>query len=188
MSEWSHLDSAELFRRYAPFVANFLARMGVARSDVDDLVQEVFLVAHRGGGYAPGPAKPTTYLASIAFRAATTHRRKRQTRSFVKLADDVVASAGDDRNSPERDADQRRQLALLDRILDALDNDKRVVFVMAELQGESVVAIAQVLGIPVDTAYSRLRAARKVFRETAEALRLEPSSVFGERLQQRVGT
>jgi RNA polymerase sigma-70 factor (ECF subfamily) len=75
----------------------------------------------------------------------------------------------------------------LDRILDALDTDKRVVFVMAELQGESVVAIAQVLGIPVDTAYSRLRAARKVFRETAEALRLEPSSVFAERLQ-RVGT
>ena len=71
-------------------------------------------------------------------------------------------------------------------MLDALDNDKRVVFVMAELQGESVVAIAQVLGIPVDTAYSRLRAARKVFRETADVLRLEPTSVFAERLQ-RVG-
>ena len=187
MSEWSHLDSAELFRRYAPFVANFLARMGVARSDVDDLVQEVFLVAHRGGGYAPGPAKPTTYLASIAFRAATTHRRKRQTRSFVRLADEVVSSAGDERHSPERDADQKRQLALLDRALDALDQDKRVVFVMAELQGESVVAIAQVLGIPVDTAYSRLRAARRIFREAAEALHIESASALPERLQQRVG-
>src|ERR1700712_868292 len=161
--------------------------MGVARSDVDDLVQEVFLVAHRGGGYAPGPAKPTTYLASIAFRAATTHRRKRQTRSFVKLADEIVTAAGDERHSPERDADQRRQLALLDRVLDALDHDKRVVFVMAELQGESVVAIAQVLGVPVDTAYSRLRAARRIFKETAEVLRLEPSSAFADRMQ-RVGT
>jgi RNA polymerase sigma-70 factor (ECF subfamily) len=107
LSEWNHLDSAELFRRYAPFVANFLARMGVFRSDIDDLVQEVFLVAHRCGGYTPGPAKPTTYLASIAFRAATTHRRKRQTRSFVKQADDIVNNAGDDRNSPERDARPR---------------------------------------------------------------------------------
>jgi len=186
LSEWSHLDSAELFRRYAPFVANFLARMGVARADVDDLVQEVFLVAHRGGGYAPGPAKPTTYLASIAFRAATTHRRKRQTRSFVKLADEVVSSAGDERHSPERDADQKRHLAMLDRILDLLDHDKRVVFVMAELQGESVVAIAQVLGVPVDTAYSRLRAARKIFREAVEAMRLEPTSALAERMQ-RVG-
>jgi RNA polymerase sigma-70 factor (ECF subfamily) len=183
LSEWTHLDSAELFRSYAPFVANFLARMGVARSDIDDLVQEVFLVAHRAGGYAPGPAKPTTYLASIAFRAATTHRRKRNTRAFVKLADEIVSVAGDERNSPERDADQRRQLALLDRALDSLDHDKRAVFVMAELQGESVVAIAQVLGIPVDTAYSRLRAARRIFREAAEALHIRPFHGVPERLQ-----
>jgi RNA polymerase sigma-70 factor (ECF subfamily) len=186
LSEWNHLDSAELFRSYAPFVANFLARMGVARSDIDDLVQEVFLVAHRGGGYAPGPAKPTTYLASIAFRAATTHRRKRNTRSFVKLADEVVSVAGDERHSPERDADQKQQLALLDRALDALDHDKRVVFVLAELQGESVVSIAQTLAIPVDTAYSRLRAARRIFREAAEALQLKPFEGVTERLQ-RVG-
>src|SRR6476620_10615465 len=102
--------------------------MGVARSDIDDLVQEVFLVAHSAGGYAPGPAKPTTYLASTAFRAAVTHRRKRQTRSFVKLADEVVSVAGDERQSPERDVEQRRELALLDRALGALDHDKRVVF------------------------------------------------------------
>jgi RNA polymerase sigma-70 factor, ECF subfamily len=187
LSDGNHLDSAELFRRYAPFVANFLARLGVLRSDVDDLVQEVFLVAHRCGGYTPGPAKPTTYLASIAFRAATTHRRKRQTRSFVKQADDIVNNAGDDRNSPERDADQRRQLALLDRALGALDVDKRAIFVMAELQGESVVAIAESLGIPVDTAYSRLRAARRIFREAAEALHSEPGQTLAERLQ-TVGT
>jgi RNA polymerase sigma-70 factor (ECF subfamily) len=176
-----------LFRRHAPFVANFLARMGVLRSDVDDLVQEVFLVAHRNGGYTPGPAKPTTYLASIAFRAATTHRRKRQTRSFVRSADEIVNSAGDERHSPERDADQRRQLILLDRALSALDPDKRAVFVMAEMHGESVVSIAEGLGIPVDTAYSRLRAARRIFREAAEALHNEPARGVSERMQ-TVGT
>jgi RNA polymerase sigma-70 factor (ECF subfamily) len=182
-----HLDSAELFRRFAPFVANFLARMGVVRSDIEDLVQEVFLIAHRNGGYTPGPAKPTTYLASIAFRAATTHRRKRQTRSFVQHADEIVERAGDERQSPERHADQKRQLALLDRALSALDADKRAVFVMAELHGESVVAIAEGLGIPVDTAYSRLRAARRIFREAAEALHLDPIRAPSERLQ-TVGT
>ena len=187
MSDSGHLDSAELFRRHAPFVANFLARMGVQRPDIDDLVQEVFLVAHRNGGYVPGLAKPTTYLASIAFRAATTHRRKRQTRAFVKCADEVVAYAGDERNSPERDADQRRHLQLLDRALAALDPDKRVVFVMAELHGESVVSIAEGLGIPVDTAYSRLRAARRIFRDAAEALHLVPVRPLRERLQ-TVGT
>jgi hypothetical protein len=120
-------------------------------------------------------------------RAATTHRRKRQTRSFVKQADDIVNNAGDDRNSPERDADQRRQLVLLDRALSALDADKRAIFVMAELQGDSVVAIAEGLGIPVDTAYSRLRAARRIFREAAEALYGEQNQTLAERMQ-TVGT
>jgi RNA polymerase sigma-70 factor (ECF subfamily) len=183
LSEQGHLDSAELFRRYASFVANFLARMGVSRTDLDDLVQEVFLVAHRNGGYSPGPAKPTTYLASIAFRAATTHRRKGKTRSFVRAADDIVVHAGDTRFSPERDADHKRQLALLDRALAVLDEDKRAVFVMAELQGESVVSIADGLGIPVDTAYSRLRAARRMFREAAEALYADGGETLAEKLE-----
>lgn len=183
LSDQGHLDSAELFRRYATFVANFLGRMGVPRTDLDDLVQEVFLVAHRNGGYSPGPAKPTTYLASIAFRAATTHRRKGKTRSFVRSAEEVVVHAGDSRFSPERDADHKRQLALLDRALSALDPDKRVVFVMAELHGESVVTIAEGLGIPVDTAYSRLRAARRMFREAAEALYADGGGTLAEKLQ-----
>jgi len=182
LSDQGHLDSAELFRRYATFVANFLARMGVPRPDLDDLVQEVFLVAHRNGGYSPGPAKPSTYLASIAFRAATTHRRKGKTRSFVRSAEEIVMQAGDSRFSPERDADQKRQLALLDRALSALDPDKRAVFVMAELQGESVVSIAEGLAIPVDTAYSRLRAACRMFRESAEALYADGGSAL-EKLQ-----
>jgi len=55
--------------------------------------------------------------------------------------------------------------------LERLDDDKRAVFVMAEIQGETVVSIAAGLGIPVDTAYSRLRAARKLFQEAAAELR-----------------
>ncbi len=187
MSVEGHLDSAELFRRHASFVANFLVRMGVPRSDLDDLVQDVFLIAHKNGGYDPGPAKPTTYLAAIAFRAATTHRRKGKTRSFVRAESEVVSRAGDDRLNPERDADQKRQLAILDRALATLDEDKRAVFVMAELQGETVVSIAAGLGIPVDTAYSRLRAARQLFREAAKALYGEDGRGVADGMQ-RVGT
>src|SRR3954466_10651591 len=87
------LDSAELFRRYAPFVAKFILRMGAPRADLDDLMQEVFLIAHRNGGYQPGPAKPTTYLASIAFKLVHTERRKRKVRSFVQTDDEQVDGA-----------------------------------------------------------------------------------------------
>jgi RNA polymerase sigma-70 factor (ECF subfamily) len=165
-----HLTAADLFRQYARFVASFLLRMGVLRSDLDDVMQEVFLVAHRLGGYTPGPAKPTTYLANIALRAATSHRRKGQVRSFVRANDELVGQAGSELNDPERSIDSKQRLALLDSCLARLDDDKRAVFVMAEIQGESVVSIAAGLGIPVDTAYSRLRAARKLFQEAAAEL------------------
>jgi RNA polymerase sigma-70 factor (ECF subfamily) len=165
-----HLSSADLFKQYASFVAGFLLRMGISRTDLDDVMQEVFLVAHRLGGYMPGPAKPTTYLANIAVRAATTHRRKHQVRSFVRANDDLVGGASGDIENPERAAENQRQLKLLQTALDRLDDDKRAVFIMAEIHGETVVSIAAGLGIPVDTAYSRLRAARKLFQEAAATL------------------
>jgi RNA polymerase sigma-70 factor (ECF subfamily) len=161
------LTSAELFKKHAPFVAKFLLRMGAPRSDLDDLMQEVFLIAHRNGGYQPGPAKPTTYLASIAFRLVHTERRKRRVRSFVELNEERVghATSGGD---PERDSLQKEQLRRLDRALDQLDAEKRAVLVLADIQGDTVVSIASALGINLDTAYSRLRAARRQFREALE--------------------
>jgi len=165
-----HLDSAELFRQFAPFVAGFLLRLGIDRNDLDDVMQDVFLVAHRIGGYTPGPAKPTTYLANIAFRAATTHRRKRKTRSFVRTDQETVTAASDHSRDPERGLDNKQRLALLQQALETLDEDKRSVFVLAEIYGETVVSIAAGFGIPVDTAYSRLRAARRKFREAVQSM------------------
>jgi RNA polymerase sigma-70 factor (ECF subfamily) len=160
------LSSKQLFEQHAAFVAKFIVRMGVPRVDVDDLLQEVFLVAHRLGGYQPGPAKPTTFLASVAVKLVRTERRKRRVRSFVEADDERVQLArapGD----PEQDVADRQQLGELKRIVEQLDDDKRAVFVLADLHGETVVSIASGLGIPVDTAYSRLRAARIAFRKAA---------------------
>jgi RNA polymerase sigma-70 factor (ECF subfamily) len=178
-----HLSSAVLFKQYAAFVASFLLRMGISRTDLDDVIQDVFLVAHKLGGYTPGPAKPTTYLANIALRAATTHRRKRQVRSFVRANDEIVGSASSELQDPERAADAQHQLKLLQAALQQLDDDKRAVFIMAEIHGETVVSIAAGLGIPVDTAYSRLRAARKMFQEAAAALCGDKSAGLAPRMQ-----
>jgi RNA polymerase sigma-70 factor (ECF subfamily) len=161
------LDSAELFRRHAPFVARFILRMGAPRADLDDLMQEVFLIAHRNGGYDPGPAKPTTYLASIAFRLVHTERRKRKVRAFVQSDDEQVSRARGTSN-PEQAAVHRQDLEKLSEALATLDDDKRAVFILADVQGESIVSIAAGLGIPTDTAHSRLRAARRLFREAVE--------------------
>lgn len=177
------LSSADLFRQYAPFVASFLLRMGMSRADLDDVMQEVFLVAHRLGGYTPGPAKPTTYLASIAVRAATTHRRKHKVRSFVRPNDELVSGAPGELQSPEGAFEAQRKMRLLQAALERLDDDKRAVFVMAEINGETVVSIAAGLGIPVDTAYSRLRAARKMFQAAVSELGGDDSIGLSARVQ-----
>src|ERR1043166_4212655 len=63
-------NAASLFRAHAAFVASFLFRLGLEPNEIDDAVQEVFLIAHRQGGYQPGPAQPRTWLAAIAIRVA----------------------------------------------------------------------------------------------------------------------
>lgn len=147
-----------------------MTRMGVPQRDLDDLMQEVFLVAHKNGGYEPGPAKPTTYLANIAFKAVVTHRRKAKTRGFVSADDEVVGRAAAQQGTAQDQHEREQRLAILGRVLDSLDADKRAIFVLTEIQGETVVSAAQGLGINLDTAYSRLRSARQRFREAAEAL------------------
>ncbi len=169
------LDAATLFRQHAQFVARFLARHGVMERDLDDLVQEVFLTAHRRGGFAPGAARPTTWLAEIAVRVASTARRTKRRRP-EEPNDDVIAAAVGASN-PARTAEARQSLDRVQRALDQLEDDKRSVFVLFELEGEPCDAIAAGLGIPTGTVYSRLHAARRAFRQAYEAMSAEPGGV-----------
>jgi len=149
-----HLDAAALFRAHGRFVARMLHRSGVTASDVDDLVQDAFLVAHRRGGFDTGPAKPTTWLAQIALRIAANYRRRRKPASAPLEDRDVQGGIEADSNAPTR----RAQDALW-----KLDEGKRLVFMLFELEGVPCDEIATALGIPVGTVYSRLTAARKAF-------------------------
>lgn len=162
------LGAEALFRRHAGFVAGFLARLGCSMQEVDDLVQEVFLTAHRRGGYVPGPARPTTWLAEIAMRVASTARRTRRRRPAEPDDGAIDAVAGS--ASPFDDAANAEALARVQLALDALDLDRRAIFVLFELEGESCDAIAAALGVPVGTVYSRLHAARQEFRAAYERL------------------
>jgi RNA polymerase sigma-70 factor (ECF subfamily) len=156
------LDAEALFRQYSPFVARFLARLGAPRAEIDDLVQEVFLIAHSRGGYLPAGAKPTTWLAQIATNLARNLRRKRDRRAVDH--DQSVSGLP----SP---ADLQARIAAVQALeraqeaLEAMDVDHRAVFVLFEIEREACDAIAAGLGVPVGTVYSRLHAARALFRE-----------------------
>lgn len=166
--EPANLDASELFRRHAGFVAGFVRHLGIPAADCADLVQDVFLIVHRKGGYVVGSARPTTWLANIALGEVRNLRRKRSRRRAVapdsSAVERAVAPAG--AGDPEGHTARRRQLELVSEALDELDEDKRIVFILYEIEGESCDSIAAGLGIPTGTVYSRLHAARHGFRAT----------------------
>lgn len=158
------LDAGELFRHHGRFVANFLWKLGVNAEEIGDLVQEVFLVAHKRGGFVEREARPTTWLAEIAVRVASTRRRslsRSPQRAELGDAADIPTHSA----SPADLAAASEGLERVQKALDAMDINHRAVFVLYELEGESCEAIAESLGVPVGTVFSRLHTARKNFQK-----------------------
>lgn len=154
------IGADELFREHARFVASFVHRLGVPKSDVPDLVQEVFLLAHDKGGFTPrGTAKPRTWIAAIAVRKAAQYRRKKREHLDTEHVERAVSAT----RTPDDDLATRESLSRVQQCLDALDFEHRAVFVLYEVEGQACSEIASALEVPVGTVYSRLHNARKRF-------------------------
>jgi RNA polymerase sigma-70 factor, ECF subfamily len=167
------LGAEALFRAHALYVVRLLARLGAPPAEIDDLVQEVFLTAHRRGGFVPDQAKATTWLAEIALRVVSTARRTRRRRR-TEADDGAIERTAAPGTGPFEAAAAAEALTRVNRALDALDLDHRAVFVLFELDGESCDAIAAALGVPVGTVYSRLHAARRAVRRAYESETMSP--------------
>ena len=157
------LDSAMLFRQYAGFVARFLTRLGVTPGDLEDVLQEVFLVAHARGGYVPGPAKPTSYLGAIATRAASNYRRARtagKARAAAIAPDELGGSWPD----PVQVLSQGESGRALSRALAELDPVLCATLLLVDQEGESCGSVAASMNAPVGTVYWRLHKARRALR------------------------
>ncbi len=170
----THFDASSLFRAHAPFVAGFLCRLGVDRADLDDAVQEVFLVVHRKGGYVEGEARPQTWLAEIAIRVASQLRRTRRRRP-LEVEPSPQAAEGKDPRTPFEALDAAESLGRVQRAIDALSLEQGAVFILYEIEGESCESIAAGLAVPIGTVYSRLHAARRSFLRTYERLAGDPA-------------
>ncbi len=168
------LDVRAIHAAHAGFVWATLHRMGVPDSDRADLLQEVFLVVHRRLDSYDRSSLVTTWLYGICLRVVSTWRRHR--RRHPEDPVEVVPEApprGRER-SPEDAAASAQARALVGRVLDGLDADKRAVFVMFELEEFTCPEIAAMTGVPVGTVYSRLHAARAAFAERLAALQGPP--------------
>lgn len=154
----------EVHEAHADFVWRSLQRLGVRSGDLDDLVQEVFLVVHRRLSEFAGNARMTTWLFAICMRVASAHRQRAWVRREVSTPEGDFDLAEEDAHTQEDALIAQQARARLEFLLDALDLEKRAVFVMFEIDDLSCEEIAEVMGVPVGTVYSRLSAARKAFQ------------------------
>lgn len=141
--------------------------MGAAEEDLDDMMQDVFVLAHKKGGYRPGPATPRTWLGSLAIRVTTAKRRSRARRpEWSPAVEDVADPAVD----PAQAVEDRRALERVQAALQNLSIKHRGVFILYEIEGESCESIAAMSKVSVGTVYSRLHHARKAFLKAYRAL------------------
>jgi RNA polymerase sigma-70 factor (ECF subfamily) len=157
-----------LFRDYGAFAWRVLRRLGVAERDVDDVCQEVFVTVHRRLPSFEGRSPAQTWLYGICVRTAADYRKRAVHRREVVVREPYVGAI--DANQ-ESDTALREARATLDRILDALDDEKRAVFVLFEIEELSMTEVAIAVGCPLQTAYSRLHAARRDVEATMHRLR-----------------
>jgi RNA polymerase sigma-70 factor (ECF subfamily) len=155
------LDLPAIYDQHADFVWRSLRRLGVPERSVDDAVQDVFIVVHRRLGEFEGRSTLKSWLFGIARRVAHDHRRRIGRKERDEELPEVVADPAG--TTPALEAERAEAVRALHAILASLDDDKREVFILAELEQMTAPEIAAALGVNLNTIYSRLRAARAAF-------------------------
>jgi RNA polymerase sigma-70 factor (ECF subfamily) len=154
----------EVYDEHFRFVWRSLRRLSVPEADVQDAVQEVFVVVHRRLHEFEGRAKLTTWLYRICLRVARDRRRRAHVRREVPVAEHDDRCTGATTSASEA-LERLDDLALFNAAMGELDTDQAAVFSLFELEAMSGQDIASLLDIPLGTVYSRLRLGREAFRK-----------------------
>lgn len=154
---------SEVYEGCFDFVFAAARRLGVEEGAVDDVVQEVFLVVHKRLAIFEGRSSIKTWVFGILLGVVRGHRR-----TLRRKSPHLTSPGGDPdtlaTHAPPDERVQRNQAwRTLHAILDTMDDDRREVFVLAELEEMTAPEIAEILGANLNTVYTRLRAARQHF-------------------------
>ena len=160
-------DFVEQFRANHDFIWRSLRSFGVPAASVDDALQEVFMVMHRRLPDFDRRVPVRGWLYGIARKVALAHHRKRP-RTVELSQQQVHASA-----LPDEALQHKQAMDAVHRFIEGLDEQKRAVFVMAEIEGMNAPEISEALGVKLNTVYSRLRLARERFTEMSRRLRAQ---------------
>lgn len=175
----------ELFRRHRGDVSRLAYRMLGSATELEDVVQEVFLQVHKSLADFRGQSKFTTWLHRVTVNVVLMNRRAAKSRPV--FAPEALSEHEPDVSArPDEEAARRRRLDAFKRVLDRLPEKKRTVFVLHEIEGLAPAEIATIVDAPVLTVRTRLFYAR---REICDLMREEPSLVhLSEELTRRGAT
>ena len=143
----------EVYTAHVGFVWRVLRGLGVAPEQLEDAAQDVFMIVHRRLATFEGRAAITTWLFSIARRIAWRYRRKHKPKPTPPSE---WATPAD----PFAEASRGEAAGIIAAAMERMDDDKRIVFALVELEQLPVAEVARLLELNVNTAYSRLRLAR----------------------------
>lgn len=149
-----------LYREHFPFVWRTVGQLGVDPAAVADAVQDVFLVVHRRFADFEGRSSVKTWLFGIARRVVADHRKARRRKPATLTEPASLDAFVRDDGGPIR---QLEASDLVRALLDCLDDVKREVFVLAELEGMTIAEVAEATSANPNTVSARLRAARAAF-------------------------
>ena len=153
-------DFDELFVAHYGFVCRALLGMGVDAASVEDLAQDVFVVFHRRLADYDAGRDIRSWLWGIARRVASMHERTSfRAQRKLRAIPDVPAPRG-----PDERVELREDAEFVREVLAAMPHEQREVFVLTEIESMSAPQIAELLGVKLNTVYSRLRTARERFK------------------------
>jgi RNA polymerase sigma-70 factor (ECF subfamily) len=160
----------DLVGAHFDFIWRNLKRLGVREGDVDDLTQKVFLTASRKiDQFRPGAER--AFLYAIAVREAGHARRSYRRRGEESAEGGALEDKSTGALRPDEQVDRENAKHAIAQVLDGMEEELRMVFVLFEVEEMTAVEIAELLDIPLGTAKSRLRRAREVFADRTSSFR-----------------
>lgn len=158
-------DFDEVFKRYCPYVASIALRIFGKSDDVDDVVQDVFMVAHRNLSQLEEASKLKPWLATITVRKSMVRLKRQRLRRFFSL-DDYVDTR--ELCAPGASVETYAEVQRLYRAMRAWSPDERVVWTLREVEGSTLDEIVSYTGLSKSTVQRKLRQVEKRLSERSQ--------------------
>ncbi|MEM9191745.1 MAG: sigma-70 family RNA polymerase sigma factor [Myxococcota bacterium] len=158
----AELSYDDTFRRYGPYVATVALRLLGSRAEADEIVQDVFLEAHRRWDRIEDRSAIKWWLTTVTIRTVSARLRSRKWKMAVGMyAEPEYEGLATNRASPERQAELRRVYEALDR----MPVKQRMAWTLRHIQGEQLQDVAKLLGCSTATAKRQIGKAEARIRE-----------------------